>query len=77
MVLKPKDEACRITQEDYGQRQTVLFEAVLALGVERYKFMRRNFATGKVTLDLGRALRADTVQLKSGGYILITEEGKG
>ncbi|MPM21797.1 hypothetical protein SDC9_68247 [bioreactor metagenome] len=50
VVLEPKDEACRITLENYGQRQAVLFEAVRALGVKRYKFMRRNFATGKVIL---------------------------
>lgn len=31
----------------------------------------------QLILDLGRALRADTVQLKNGDYILITEEGKG
>lgn len=50
VVMEPKDEACRITLENYGQRQAVLFEAVRALGVKRYKFMRRNFATGKVIL---------------------------
>jgi hypothetical protein len=31
----------------------------------------------QLLLDLGRALRADTVQLKNGDYILISEEGKG
>ena len=50
VVLEPKNNACRITLENYGQRQAVLFEAVRALGVKRYKFMRRNFATGKVIL---------------------------
>lgn len=30
----------------------------------------------QVLLDLGRALRADTVQLKNGDYILITEKEK-
>ncbi|BAL01065.1 hypothetical protein OBV_38660 [Oscillibacter valericigenes Sjm18-20] len=50
VVLEPKNEACRITLENYGQRQAVLFEAIRALGVKRYKFMRRNFATGKVIL---------------------------
>ena len=50
VVLEPKNDACRITLENYGQRQAVLFEAVRALGVKRYKFMRRNFATGKVIL---------------------------
>lgn len=50
VVLKPKDEACRITLENYGQRQAVFYEAVRALGVKRYQFMRRNFATGNVIL---------------------------
>lgn len=50
VVLEPKNNACRITLENYGQRQAVLFEAVRALGVKRYKFMRRNFGTGKVIL---------------------------
>ena len=50
VVLEPKDDACRITLENYGQRQAIFFEAVRALGVKRYKFMRRNFATGKVIL---------------------------
>jgi len=50
VVLEPKDDASRVTLENYGQRQAVLFEAARALGVKRYKFMRRNFATGKVIL---------------------------
>jgi len=50
VVLEPKNKACRITLENYGQRQAILFEAVRALGVKRYKFMRRNFATGKIIL---------------------------
>jgi len=31
----------------------------------------------QLTLDLGRALRADTVQLKNGDYMLVAEEGRG
>lgn len=31
----------------------------------------------QLVLDLGRALMADTVQLKNGDYILNTKEGKG
>lgn len=33
-------------------------------------------AQKQLLLDLGRALLADSVQLKNGDYILITEEGK-
>ncbi|MGE4354196.1 MAG: YIEGIA domain-containing protein [Oscillospiraceae bacterium] len=49
-VLEPRDPLSRITLENYGQRQAVLFEAVRTLGVKRYKFMRRNFPTGKVII---------------------------
>lgn len=40
----------RVTLENYGQRQAILFEAIRTLGVKRYKFMRRNFSTGKVVI---------------------------
>jgi hypothetical protein len=52
VVLEPKYPASRITLENYGQRQAILFEAVRALGVKRYQFMRRNFPTGRVVIAL-------------------------
>lgn len=52
LVLEPRDPSCRVTLENYGQRQAILFEAVRALGIKRYKFMRRNFPTGKVIIAL-------------------------
>ncbi len=50
VVIEPKKPTFRITLENYGQRQAMLFEAVRALGVKRYKFIRRNFAQGKVLI---------------------------
>jgi len=50
VVLEPRDPASRITLENYGQRQAILFEAVRTLGVKRYKFIRRNFKSGKVII---------------------------
>ncbi len=50
VVLKPRDHLSRATLENFGQRQAILFEAVRTLGVKRYKFMRRNFSTGKVII---------------------------
>lgn len=50
VVVTPRTEASRMTLENYGQRQAILFEAVRALGVKRYKFMRRHFASGKVLI---------------------------
>ena len=50
VVLEPKDEMSRVTLENYGQRQAILFEAVRTLGLKRYKFTRRNFTSGKVVI---------------------------
>ena len=36
-VLEPSDPMSRVTLENYGQRQAILFEAVRTLGVKRYK----------------------------------------
>ena len=57
VVVSPRDGASRITLENYGQRQAILFEAVRALGVKRYKFMRRDFNSGKVAIALVPILR--------------------
>ncbi|WP_411676953.1 YIEGIA domain-containing protein [Caproicibacter sp.] len=43
VVIEPKRPVSRLTLENYGQRQAILFEAVKALGVRRYKYTRRNF----------------------------------
>ena len=50
VVLEPCDPMSRITLENYGQRQAVLFEAIRTLGLKRYVFMRRSFSTGKVLI---------------------------
>jgi uncharacterized membrane protein YeaQ/YmgE (transglycosylase-associated protein family) len=52
VVIEPKKPIFRITLENYGQRQAMLFEAVRALGVKRYRFTRRNFTQGKVAIAL-------------------------
>ena len=50
VVLEPKDPLCRITLDNFGQRQAILFEAIRTLGAKRYKFMRKNFSTGKLII---------------------------
>ncbi|NLV49173.1 MAG: YIEGIA protein [Clostridiales bacterium] len=49
-VLEPSDPNSRVTLENSGQRQAILFEAVRTLGVKRYKFVHRSFSTGKVVI---------------------------
>lgn len=50
VVVEPKRQISRITLENYGQRQAILFEAIKALGVRRYKFIRRNFENGNIII---------------------------
>ncbi|HPE16177.1 MAG TPA: YIEGIA domain-containing protein [Oscillospiraceae bacterium] len=57
VVLEPRDPMCRVTLENFGQRQAILFEAVRALGVKRYRFIRRHFQTGNVAIAFVPVIR--------------------
>lgn len=50
VVITPKKDIFRITLDNYGQRQAILFEAIRSFGVKRYKFTRKNYKTGKIIL---------------------------
>lgn len=52
VVIEPKRPISRITVENYGQRQAMLFEAARALGLKRYGFTRRNFTQGKTIIAM-------------------------
>jgi len=52
VVLEPKDPIFRLTLDNYGQRQAILYEAVRALGIKRYHFTRKNYQTGKIIVAL-------------------------
>lgn len=56
-VIYPKKEHYRITLENYGQRQAILFEVCRRLGVKRYNFMRKQFNTGKIALAIVPIIR--------------------
>ncbi len=47
-VVTPNKDKFRITLDNYGQRQAILYEAIRSFGVKRFKFTRRNFKEGKV-----------------------------
>lgn len=48
VVITPKKDLFRITIDNYGQRQAILFEAVRSFGVKRFRFTRKNYKTGKL-----------------------------
>ncbi len=50
VVITPKKDLFRITLDNYGQRQAILFEAVRSFGVKRFRFTRKNYKSGKVII---------------------------
>lgn len=49
-VIEPNAEHYRIALDNFGQRKAILFEATRSLGVKRYHFTRKDFATGKTVI---------------------------
>jgi len=49
-VVKPKSPKHRLTIENEGQRNAMLFDAVRSYGVKRYQFTRRSFPDGRVVI---------------------------
>ncbi|NLT94272.1 MAG: YIEGIA protein [Clostridia bacterium] len=48
VVIYPNENHYRITLENYGLRQAMLFEATKAVGLKRYHFTRRDFGEGRI-----------------------------
>lgn len=56
-VIYPKKEHFRITLDNYGQRQAMLFEVCRRLGVKRYSFIRKQFKTGRIAIAIVPLIR--------------------
>ncbi|MGI6225350.1 MAG: YIEGIA domain-containing protein [Peptococcales bacterium] len=52
VVIHPNEEHYRITLDNYGLRQAVLFEATRAVGIKRYHFTRKDFSEGRIITAL-------------------------
>ena len=52
VVISPREEHFRITLDNFGQRQAILFEATRALGVKRYHFTRKEYEKGRIVITL-------------------------
>ncbi|WMJ84740.1 YIEGIA domain-containing protein [Oscillospiraceae bacterium LTW-04] len=48
VVITPKKDIFRITLDNFGQRQAILFEAARSFGVKRFRFTRKNYKSGKL-----------------------------
>jgi len=51
-VIYPREDHFRITLDNFGQRQAILFEATRALGLKRYHFTRKDYKEGRVIITL-------------------------
>lgn len=76
VVINPIDDISRVTLENFGQRQAILYEAVRALGVKRYKFMRRNFPTGKILITFVPIINDKEELIKAVKYTPIIENSR-
>ncbi|CEN81607.1 YIEGIA domain-containing protein [Paraclostridium sordellii] len=63
-IITPKSNHFRITLDNYGQRQAILFEACRALGVKRYQFTRKEYNSGKVVIVLVPIIRDEEFFIK-------------
>lgn len=52
VVIYPNEEHLRITLDNFGQRQAILFEATRAVGVKRYHYTRKDYKKGRVIISL-------------------------
>lgn len=52
VIIQPREEHFRITLDNFGQRQAILFEATRALGVKRYHFTRKDYEEGNIVIAL-------------------------
>ena len=52
VVIYPNEEHFRITLDNYGLRQAMLFEATRSVGVKRYHFTRKDYEEGKGIIAL-------------------------
>lgn len=65
IVVEPKSQEFRITLENLGQRQAMLFEASRALGVKRFRMTRRSFETGRIIIALVPIIRDPRVIMEA------------
>jgi len=52
VVVSPKSDMYRVTLDNLGQRQAMLFEACRTLGVKRFAFIRKNFKNGVILIAI-------------------------
>ncbi|WP_228027702.1 YIEGIA family protein [Bacillus fonticola] len=52
VVVYPRESHFRITLDNYGQRQAMVFEATRSIGLKRYHFTRKDYEQGRVVIAL-------------------------
>ena len=63
-VITPKEQYYRITLDNFGQRQAILFEVCRALGVKRYHFTRKEYKEGKIVVAIVPIIRDEAFMMQ-------------
>jgi uncharacterized protein len=63
-VIHPKSDRLRITLDNAGQRQAILFEACRSLGLKRYHYTRKDYVSGRVAIVFVPILRDEEKLVK-------------
>ena len=63
-VITPKEQHYRITLDNFGQRQAILFEVCRALGVKRYHFTRKEYKEGKIGVAIVPIIRDEMFMMQ-------------
>lgn len=75
-VLTPKTDLDRVTLENAGQRQAVLFEAIRSLGVKQYQFAQSDPDSGKTLIAFVPIVRNPGAMLYAIGKTPILENSR-
>ncbi|MBV7272548.1 YIEGIA domain-containing protein [Clostridium sp. PL3] len=56
-VIYPKEEHYRITLDNFGQRQAILFEFCRTFGIKRYNYIRKEYKHGRIAIAIVPLIR--------------------
>jgi len=76
IVLTPKGERSSIVLENSGQKQAVLFEAVRILGMRKYQFSKKDYASGKIIIAFVPIIRDMDKLVKAVSHTPILENSR-
>lgn len=76
VMVKPKHQHFRVTLDNFGQRQAILFELTRGLGVKRYHYMRKNYDDGRIAFAIVPIIRDEERMIQIVRHTPVLETSK-